>query len=68
MQGKDAGAWPAVRAVLDPNVRGGQMVGPRVFGLRGEPRVEPVRGQLADVALAARVWAESVELTGVEPA
>ncbi|WP_112262948.1 SDR family NAD(P)-dependent oxidoreductase [Lentzea terrae] len=68
LQGKDAGAWPAVRAVLDPSVRGGQMVGPRMFGLRGEPRVEPVRGQLADTALAARVWAESVELTGVEPA
>ncbi len=68
LQGKDAGAWPAVRAVLDPDVRGGRMVGPRVFGLRGEPRIEPVRGQLADVALAARVWEETVELTGVEPA
>lgn len=67
LQGKDAGAWPAVRAVLDPAVRGGQMVGPRVFGLRGEPRIEPVRGQLADEALAARVWEETVELTGVEP-
>ncbi|NUU20247.1 MAG: SDR family NAD(P)-dependent oxidoreductase [Streptomycetaceae bacterium] len=60
LQGKDAGAWPAVRAVLDESVRGGQMVGPRVFGLRGEPRIEPVRGQLADGALAARVWEESV--------
>ncbi|MFS8095547.1 SDR family NAD(P)-dependent oxidoreductase [Lentzea alba] len=67
LQGKHAGAWPAVRAVLDPSVRGGQMLGPRVLGLRGEPRVEPVRGQLADRALAARVWARSVELTGVEP-
>ncbi|MEU0878478.1 SDR family NAD(P)-dependent oxidoreductase [Lentzea sp. NPDC005914] len=67
LQGKDAGAWAAVRAVLDPSVRGGQMIGPRVLGLRGEPRVEPVRGELADTALAARVWAESVELTGVEP-
>jgi NAD(P)-dependent dehydrogenase (short-subunit alcohol dehydrogenase family) len=68
LQGKDAGAWPAVRAVLDPEVRGGEMWGPRVFGLRGEPRSEPVRGQLADRELAARVWEESVELTGVEPA
>ncbi|MET9629976.1 SDR family NAD(P)-dependent oxidoreductase [Lentzea sp. NPDC006480] len=67
LQGKDAGAWPAVRAVLDPDLRGGQMVGPRVFGLCGEPRIEPVRGQLADGELAARVWEESVELTGVEP-
>ncbi|UMP05271.1 SDR family NAD(P)-dependent oxidoreductase [Amycolatopsis sp. EV170708-02-1] len=63
LQGKDAGAWPAVRAVLDPSVRGGEMFGPRVFGLRGEPRREPVRGKLADTALAARLWAASAELT-----
>ncbi|MEV6243449.1 SDR family NAD(P)-dependent oxidoreductase [Lentzea sp. NPDC051838] len=68
LQDKEAGAWPAVQAVLDPSLRSGQMVGPRVFGLRGEPRVEPVRGQLADVTLAAQVWDRSVELTGVEPA
>ncbi len=66
LQGKEAGAWPAVRAVLDPAVRGGEMFGPRVFGLRGEPRLEPVRGRLADTALAARLWAASVGLTGVE--
>ncbi|WP_199755195.1 SDR family NAD(P)-dependent oxidoreductase [Amycolatopsis sp. WAC 04197] len=63
LQGKEAGAWPAVRAVLDPAVRGGEMFGPRVFGLRGEPRREPVRGKLADTALAARLWAASAELT-----
>ncbi|WP_037305358.1 SDR family NAD(P)-dependent oxidoreductase [Amycolatopsis orientalis] len=66
LQGKEAGAWPAVRAVLDPEVRGGEMFGPRVFGLRGEPRREPVRGRLADTELAARLWAASVGLTGVE--
>jgi NAD(P)-dependent dehydrogenase (short-subunit alcohol dehydrogenase family) len=65
LQGKQAGAWPAVRAVLDPSVQGGQLWGPRMFGLRGEPRPEPVHGQLADPAVAARVWAASVELTGV---
>lgn len=63
LQGKEAGAWPAVRAVLDPSVRGGEMFGPRMFGLRGEPRREPVRGKLADTALAARLWAASAELT-----
>ncbi|GAB3742027.1 SDR family NAD(P)-dependent oxidoreductase [Amycolatopsis oliviviridis] len=66
LHGKEAGAWPAVRAALDPAVRGGEMYGPRVFGLRGEPRREPVRGKLADTELAARVWAASVGLTGVE--
>ncbi|KMO94343.1 SDR family NAD(P)-dependent oxidoreductase [Streptomyces roseus] len=64
VQGKDAGAWPAVRAVLDPAVRGGQLWGPRVFGLRGEPRLEPVWDHLADPALAARLWGASCELTG----
>ena len=67
LQGKHAGAWPAVRAVLDPSVRGGQMWGPRILGLRGEPRLEPVHGQLADPALAASAWAASVDLTGMDP-
>ncbi|MGW1678817.1 SDR family NAD(P)-dependent oxidoreductase [Saccharopolyspora sp. NPDC002376] len=67
LQGKDTAAWPAVRAVLDPAVRGGQLWGPRMFGLRGEPRLEPVRGVLADTALATRLWTASVDLTGVDP-
>lgn len=67
LHGKQAGAWPAVRAVLDPSVHGGQMWGPRMLGLRGVPRLEPVHGQLADPAIAAGVWAASVELTGVDP-
>ncbi|MEI5101767.1 SDR family NAD(P)-dependent oxidoreductase [Streptomyces sp. PmtG] len=67
VQGKDAAAWPAVRAVLDPSVAGGQLWGPRVYGLRGAPRLEPVRGPLADHAAAARLWTASCELTGVDP-
>ncbi|WP_202819198.1 SDR family NAD(P)-dependent oxidoreductase [Actinosynnema sp. ALI-1.44] len=67
LQGKHAGAWPAVRAVLDPSAQGGQLWRPRVFGLRGVPTLEPVKGKLADTELAARVWAASVELTGVDP-
>ncbi|KAA2251338.1 SDR family NAD(P)-dependent oxidoreductase [Solihabitans fulvus] len=67
LQGKEAAAWPAVRAVLDPDVRGGQFWGPRVFGLRGAPRLEAVKGPLADAETAARLWAVSAELTGVDP-
>jgi NAD(P)-dependent dehydrogenase (short-subunit alcohol dehydrogenase family) len=67
LQGKQAAAWPAVRAVLDTSVRSGQMWGPRMFGLRGEPRLEPVQGRLADTTLASHVWAASVDLTGVDP-
>ncbi|MFD9468793.1 SDR family NAD(P)-dependent oxidoreductase [Streptomyces goshikiensis] len=67
LQGKHAGAWPAVRAVLDPSVRGGQLWGPRVFGLRGEPRREPVWDHLADSSVAKRLWDASRDLTGVDP-
>ncbi|MFF8787385.1 SDR family NAD(P)-dependent oxidoreductase [Streptomyces sp. NPDC015125] len=64
VQGKEAGAWPAVRATLDPDVRGGQLWGPRVFGLRGKPMIEPVWSHLADTTTAARLWAASCDLTG----
>ncbi|MEV7685465.1 SDR family NAD(P)-dependent oxidoreductase [Streptomyces bungoensis] len=67
VQGKEAGAWPIVRAVLDPEVRGGQLWGPRVFGLRGTPRREPVPSHMADQAAAARLWTTSGELTGTDP-
>lgn len=67
VQGKDAGAWAAVRAVLDPAVGGGELWGPRVFGLRGEPRRERLWGHLADTAVAGRLWDASCALTGVEP-
>ncbi|MFD9025514.1 SDR family NAD(P)-dependent oxidoreductase [Streptomyces parvulus] len=67
VQGKESGAWPVVRAVLDPYVEGGQLWGPRVFGLRGVPRAEPVPAHMADAAVAARLWAVSCSLTGVEP-
>ncbi|WP_336158965.1 SDR family NAD(P)-dependent oxidoreductase [Amycolatopsis sp. VC5-11] len=67
LQGKDGGARPAVRAAAGPDVHSGQIWGPRVFGLKGKPRPEPVRGPYADPEAAARVWAASVELTGVEP-
>ncbi|ALG08531.1 SDR family NAD(P)-dependent oxidoreductase [Kibdelosporangium phytohabitans] len=67
LQGKHAGAWPAVRAVLDPAVQGGQLWSPRIFGLRGAPRLEPLRNKLADTALATQVWSVSAELTGVDP-
>jgi NAD(P)-dependent dehydrogenase (short-subunit alcohol dehydrogenase family) len=67
VQGKDAGAWPVVRAVLDSDVQGGQLWGPRVFGLRGMPRREPVPSHMADPAVAARLWAVSGELVATDP-
>ncbi|MEU5608581.1 SDR family NAD(P)-dependent oxidoreductase [Streptomyces sparsogenes] len=67
VQGKHAGAWPAVRAVLDPAVAGGQLWGPRLFSLRGTPRREAVWSHRTDTAAAARLWDASRDLTGVDP-
>lgn len=67
VQGKDAGAWSVVRAVIDPEVRGGQLWGPRVFGLRGVPRLEPVPSHMADPVVAAHLWDAGGELVGADP-
>ncbi|WP_018569895.1 SDR family NAD(P)-dependent oxidoreductase [Streptomyces sp. PsTaAH-124] len=67
LQGKDAGAWPAVRAVLDPAAHGGEIWGPRVLGLRGRPRSEPVWPLLTGHTDAAWLWELSAALTGVTP-
>ncbi|GHF07896.1 SDR family NAD(P)-dependent oxidoreductase [Streptomyces morookaense] len=67
LQGKDAGAWPAVRAVLDPQATGGELWGPSCFGLRGRPRREPRWDQLTRTAVAEQLWDASCELTGVDP-
>ncbi|NHI04653.1 short-chain dehydrogenase/reductase SDR [Streptomyces sp. KO7888] len=67
VQGKCAGAWPLVRAALDPGVQGGQLWGPRVCGLRGKPRGEAVPPHMADPAVAAHLWAASGELVGADP-
>ncbi|MFF4959963.1 SDR family NAD(P)-dependent oxidoreductase [Streptomyces sp. NPDC001222] len=67
LQGKHAGAWPAVRAVLDPGVRGGGLWGPRAYGLRGRPRPVPLWAHLTDTSVAARLWDASRALTGVDP-
>ena len=67
VQGKDAGAWPIVRAVLDPEVEGGQLWGPKAFGLRGTPALETPQAHLTDPAVAGRLWAASCDMAGVAP-
>ncbi|MCQ4209965.1 SDR family NAD(P)-dependent oxidoreductase [Streptomyces longispororuber] len=68
LQGKHAGARPAVRAVLDPRIAGGELWGPRIFGLRGRPHRERLWTQLEDREQARRLWDASAKLTGVAPA
>jgi NAD(P)-dependent dehydrogenase (short-subunit alcohol dehydrogenase family) len=69
VQGKDSGAWPAVKAVLDPEVKSGQLLGPGgLFGTKGKPRPETPREHFVDSEAAKKLWDASVELTGVDPA
>jgi NAD(P)-dependent dehydrogenase (short-subunit alcohol dehydrogenase family) len=55
-QGKDAAAWPSVRALTDPTTRGGDYYAPRE-GLRGEPViVAPEARTSAPSQGTDRVW------------
>jgi NAD(P)-dependent dehydrogenase (short-subunit alcohol dehydrogenase family) len=67
LHGKHAGAESIVRAVLDTDITGGQLWGPRVFGLRGQPHREAPHAHMTDLDTAARLWAASSALTGVDP-
>ena len=62
-QGKDRGAWPIVRAAIDPSAVGGQYFGPR-FLTQGRPVLQtPTRTSL-DRAIASRLWSRSEGLIG----
>jgi len=70
-QGKDRGAWPIVRAVLDPAVEGGHIWGPQLWSSIGQPRLERPGGVirsialLGDDALAHATWNALEELSGI---
>ncbi|MFE3194406.1 SDR family NAD(P)-dependent oxidoreductase [Nocardia sp. NPDC059240] len=66
LHGKHAGARIIVRAALDPEVVGGQLWGPEVFGLRGRPVQENPLPHMTDGDTAAKLWTASSALTGVE--
>ena len=63
-----AGALPMLRAVTDPQVKGGEFYGPRLVARGGGAVLERPAHTARDEAAAARLWATSVELTGLEPA
>ena len=66
-QGKDAAAWPGVRALTDPQVRGGEYYMP-AEGMRGTPvrRITPTRTAEPGIDVARRLRAEVEVLAGVE--
>ncbi|WP_433201579.1 SDR family NAD(P)-dependent oxidoreductase [Nocardia sp. CA-107356] len=67
LHGKHEGAESIVRAVLDTEITSGQLWGPRVFGLRGQPRRETPRAHMTDLDTAGGLWAASAALTGMDP-
>ncbi|UKD51570.1 SDR family NAD(P)-dependent oxidoreductase [Amycolatopsis sp. FU40] len=62
--GKDHGAWPAVRAAVDPAATGGAYYGP-AFGGVGRPRLGTAMGASRDPERGRRLWELSEEATGV---
>lgn len=63
-RGKDKGAWPIVRAAVDPGAHGGEFYGPR-WSVAGRPVViEPVASS-ADPAFGTEFWRQAEAATGV---
>jgi NAD(P)-dependent dehydrogenase (short-subunit alcohol dehydrogenase family) len=63
-QSKEHGAWSLVRALVDPDARGGEFWGPRT-GTRGEPRRRTASRITRDTRIAARLWDVAETATGV---
>lgn len=60
------GALPTLRAATDPDVTGGEYYGPELlWGLRGYPHHAPIPSHAKDAAVAAELWRQSEEMTGV---
>jgi NAD(P)-dependent dehydrogenase (short-subunit alcohol dehydrogenase family) len=66
-QGKDHGAWPVVRAAIDPAAESGEFYGPgAMFGMRGTPVMQAPVASSADPAFGAKLWALAEEWSDVE--
>jgi NAD(P)-dependent dehydrogenase (short-subunit alcohol dehydrogenase family) len=63
-QGKDQGAWPTVRAALDPEATSGTFYGP-VRNMSGPPIVVAPVASSASPEFGARLWSLAEEATGV---
>lgn len=62
--GKDRGAWPVVRAAIDPDARGGEFYGPK-RSVTGRPvAIEPVESSASE-AFGLEFWRQAERATGV---
>ena len=65
-QGKDHGAWPVVRAAVDPEAESGEFYGPgQMLGMRGTPVVQAPVASSSSPAFGAKLWALAEEWSGV---
>jgi NAD(P)-dependent dehydrogenase (short-subunit alcohol dehydrogenase family) len=65
-QGKDRGAWPVVRAAIDPDAESGEFYGPRdLLGLRGHPVAQAPVTSSASPEFGARLWALAEQWSGI---
>lgn len=65
-QGKDHGAWPVVRAAVDPEAQSGEFYGPgSMLGMRGTPVVQAPVASSASPEFGAKLWALAEEWSGV---
>ena len=65
-QGKDHGAWPVVRAAIDPDAESGEFYGPgQMFGMRGTPVVQAPVASSSSPEFGAKLWALAEEWSGV---
>jgi NAD(P)-dependent dehydrogenase (short-subunit alcohol dehydrogenase family) len=54
-QSKEQGAWPLVRALVDPTIQGGEFWGPNLI-VRGTPRRARPSRLTSDPAVGERLW------------
>jgi NAD(P)-dependent dehydrogenase (short-subunit alcohol dehydrogenase family) len=64
LQSKERGAWPVVRAAIDPDAEGGTFWGPH-RGLVGRPALAKPAASSADPAFGAEVWRQAEAATGI---
>ena len=65
-QGKDHGAWPVVRAAIDPGAESGEFYGPSaMMGMRGLPAVLAPVTSSASPEFGAKLWTLAEEWSGI---
>lgn len=64
-QSKEHGAWPLVRALVDPDAESGQFWGPSAVAT-GAPRLAKPAKITRDTEIAARLWNYCEHATGIE--